>query len=71
METLTVEYVGEDGLQIVRISEKKYYFGDGETLNAIGISPNQFLRFHPYMNYVAGKGMQPTDKIKAWIKNNV
>lgn len=70
METVTVEYVGNDGFQIVRISENKYYFGDGETANGIGITPNQFLRFHPHMEYVGGTGTEPTEKIKAWIKRN-
>lgn len=69
METLKVEYVGEDGLQIVRITENKYYFGDGSTINAIGISPNQFLRFHPYMEYVGNTNTKPTETIEKWLKN--
>ena len=65
---LSVEY--KDGeFYIVRISEKKYYFGDGETLNSIGISANQFLRFHPYMDYVGGSE-KPPDKIVRWIEQN-
>ena len=65
---LKVEY--KDGeFYIIRISENKYYFGDGETLNSIGISANQFLRFHPYMNYVDGNE-KPPDKIIRWIEQN-
>ena len=70
-QALSVEYVGEDGLMIVRVSEGQYYFGDGETINAIGISPLQFLRFHPYMEYVGGNGIQPTEAMTQWIQENV
>lgn len=67
---LKTEYTGKGGFFIVRVDEKKYYFGDGKEINAFGISPNQFLRFHPYMEYVGDKAVEPTDDIKKWIESN-
>ena len=66
---LAVEYKSSDGFYIVMVSDGKYYYGDGETLNAIGVSANQFLRFHPYMDYVGGSENLP-DKITKWIEQN-
>lgn len=67
---LKTEYKGEDGFFIVRIDEKTYYFGDGKETNAIGISPNQFLRFHPYMEYVGDRMDEPSASVKKWIDEN-
>ena len=47
---MIAEYKSISGIYIVKISENKYYYGNGETTNAFGISANQFLRFNPYMD---------------------
>lgn len=70
MDALTVEYQGEDGLQIVRIDNGKYYFGNGEDVNAVGISANQFLRFHPYMTFVGDQQIKPSEQVTEWITNH-
>lgn len=70
METLRVEYADDDGFQIVMVDEKKYYYGDGKTVNAFGISANQFLRFHPYMKYVANENVKVNENSLAWINKN-
>ena len=66
---LKVEYQGEDGFQIVKISDHEYYYGDGETINSKGISANQFLRFHPYIEYIGNKEIKPTKKIEEFLEN--
>lgn len=70
MDTLVVEYKSEGGLYIIRINEKKYYYGNGLDLNAVGISANQFLRFNPYFEYVENENLPIPDEIRQWIKNN-
>jgi hypothetical protein len=49
MDKMIAEYKSISGIYIVKVSENKYYYGNGETTNAFGISANQFLRFNPYM----------------------
>lgn len=46
---MIIEYKNKSGVYIIKIKENKYYYGNGENINAIGISANQFLRFNPYM----------------------
>lgn len=70
MDALIVEYMDDTGLYIVRISEKKYYYGNGKDTNGIGIAPNQFLRFNPSMDYVSGKNIPVPQIIKDWISSN-
>ena len=50
MDKMIAEYKSVSGIYIVKVSENKYYYGNGETTNAFGISANQFLRFNPYMD---------------------
>lgn len=70
MAEMIVEYKDKSGYCIVRISEKKYYYGDGKEINTFGISANQFLRFNPYMEYVGDKGIKPNDAVAKWINDN-
>lgn len=67
---MKVEYKSAKGVCIVSVKDGLYYYGDGKELNAFGISPNQFLRFNPYMDYIGDKNKKPTDEITAWIKAN-
>lgn len=52
MDKIKAEYKSDSGIYIVKINENKYYYGNGDTINAFGISANQFLRFNPYMQNV-------------------
>ena len=71
MEKMKVEYMDKNGFYIVRLDTNKYYYGDGKSTNGVGISANQFLRFNPYMEYVADKGIQPSDPVAKWIRKEV
>ena len=70
MEEMTVEYFDGKDLYIVKLEDGRYYYGDGGTINAFGISANQFLRFNPYFNYVANDGVKPSDNVIKWITEN-
>ena len=70
MAEIKAEYKDPDGFYIVRISDNKYYYGDGKTLNAFGISANQSLRFHPYMEYIGDRNEPASDDVAAWIAKN-
>ena len=67
---LNVEYKNEGGLYIVKVSDGVYYYGNGKSINAIGMSATQFLRFNPYFDYVAGNGVKIPDAIRKWIEDN-
>ena len=67
---MIVEYKDADGFYIIRLSNGKYYYGDGKTVNSFGISANQFLRFHPYMDYVGEQIEKPPENIITWIEKN-
>ena len=67
---MIIEYKDKDGFEIVRVSQGKYYYGNGKTINGFGVSANQFLRFHPYMEYVGDKSQMPNESISTWISNN-
>ena len=67
---MIVEYKDESGSYIVRLSDGRYYYGDGKTINSFGISANQFLRFHPYMEYVGDKITLPSENVSDWITQN-
>ena len=67
---MIVEYKDEFGFYIVRLSNGRYYYGDGKTINSFGISANQFLRFHPYMEYVGDKITLPSENVTEWITQN-
>lgn len=71
MDEMITEYRSEHGVSIVRVRQDLYYYGDGERINAFGKSANQFLRFNPYMDYVADKNEQPGPIIKKWIQEHV
>lgn len=66
---LTVEYRSNDGYNIIQL-ENGVYYGNGKTVNAFGVSANQFLRFNPYMEYVLDKGIRPDSNIVKWIESN-
>lgn len=65
---MIVLYENGRGMYIVRINDGKYYYGDGEEVNSLGISANQFLRFNPYMKYVGAQKKEPNEKIKRGIE---
>ena len=71
MDALTVEYKSDTGLYIIRISDKRYYYGNGKDINAVGISANQFLRFNPYLDYVKPDNLAVPTAIRGWIEKNV
>lgn len=68
---MIVQYRNESGMCIVKIAENRFYYGDGKTVNAIGTSANQFLRFNPYMDYVEERKEEPSNIVKKWIMENV
>ena len=68
---LTVEYKNNSGTYIVRVDEGKYYYGNGSSFNGFGISPVQFLRFNPSMDYVADKKEEPPEIIVKWIEEHI
>lgn len=67
---MIAEYMDEQGFFIVQLPDGRYYYGDGSTVNAFGISANQFLRFHPYMNYVGDKNIKPSQSVIQWLDKN-
>ena len=69
---MIAEYKSVSGIYIVKVSENKYYYGNGETTNAFGISANQFLRFNPYMDKTKNpNGPKPIeDKIFEMLNEN-
>ena len=72
MEKMIAEYKSISGIYIVKVSENKYYYGNGETTNAFGISANQFLRFNPYMEKTKNSNVPShiEDKIFEMLKEN-
>ena len=69
---LKAEYTYDGVYFIVRIDEKKYYCGDGKTTNGVGISANQFLRFHPYMTYIGDRDdVKISEPVLKWIRENI
>ena len=69
---MIAEYKSISGIYIVKVSENKYYYGNGETTNAFGISANQFLRFNPYMEKTKSQNVPNNiaDKIFEMLKEN-
>ena len=59
-----------NGIYIVKINDKKFYYGNGKTINGFGVHPVQFLRFNPYMEYVANQDIPVPNHIQEYIKNN-
>ena len=72
MDKKIEEYKSVSGTYIVKVSENKYYYGNGETTNAFGISANQFLRFNPYMENVKNQSVPHhiENKIFEMLKEN-
>lgn len=66
-----VEYKSNAGLYIVRLGEDQYYYGNGGSINGFGVSPVQFLRFNPYLEYVGEKNEKPPEQIQKWIEDHV
>ena len=64
-------YKNDDGVCIVKLSDKKYYYGNGKTFGGFGVEPNQFLRFNPYMKYVGDKEEKVPDPILEWLQENI
>lgn len=71
MAEMRTEYKSDDGFYIVRISDSKFFYGDGKTANGFGISANQFLRFNPYMTYVGDQNQTPSDEVVKWIEEHM
>ena len=67
---MRVLYRGESGAMIVKLPNGRYFYGDGETFGGYGITPSQFLRFNPFLEYVEDQNVPVPGKIKKWIKNN-
>lgn len=67
---MRVLYRGESGAMIVKLPNGRYFYGDGETFGGYGITPSQFLRFNPFLEYVEDQNIPVPGKIKKWIKNN-
>ena len=72
MDKMIVEYKSVSGTYIVKVSGNKYYYGNGGTTNAFGISANQFLRFNPYMEKVKNQSVPDhiENKIFEMLKEN-
>ena len=72
MDEMIAEYKSTSGIYIVKVSENKYYYGNGETTNAFGISANQFLRFNPYMDKTKNQNVPKPieDKIFEMLNEN-
>ena len=70
MDKLKLLYKNEDGVCIVKVSDKKYYYGDGKTFGGFGVSPNQFLRFNPNMEYVEDKEEKIPEQAIDWIEKH-
>ncbi len=68
MEKLKVEYMNKSGLCLIRIRDNVFYYGDGSSINAYGISANQFLRFNPYLDYVADKNVDIPEAILEYLE---
>lgn len=67
MDELKLLYKNNGGTCIVKISETKYYYGNGKTFGGYGVAPNQFLRFNPYLDYVGDENLPVPDVIRKWI----
>lgn len=70
MDKIKLKYKSGSGVYIVSVSENKYYYGNGKTINALGISANQFLRFNPYMEKAESPNVPKhiEDKISEMLK---
>ena len=53
---------------LIKISDNKYYYGDGDTRNNFGENPVQFLRFNPYMKDVSEENVTIPQNIVEFIK---
>jgi hypothetical protein len=53
---------------LIKISDNKYYYGDGDTRNNFEENPVQFLRFNPYMKDVSEENVTIPQKIVEFIK---
>lgn len=70
MAKIKAEYMSGGGYYIIRINDGLYYYGNGDTTNALGKSANQFLRFNPYMEYVGDRTPPIDAKVAQWIEEN-
>ena len=61
-------YMSEDAY-LIKIGNKKFYYGNGETLNAFAESAAHFLRFNPYMEDVSEDEIKIPEKIIKYIEN--
>ena len=50
-------------IYLVKVDDKSFYYGNGETINTFGISATQFLRFNPYMEDVSETDVEIPQKI--------
>lgn len=70
MEKMKVLYKNKDDVCIVQLPGDKYFYGNGKTFGGIGVSPNQFLRFNPYLDYVAEDNIEVPEAIMEWLDKN-
>jgi hypothetical protein len=67
-----VQVLYKDGnTYIVKVSEGKYYYGNGTDRNGFGVHPVQFLKFNPYLEYVAKQNILVPKKIKSYIESHI
>lgn len=62
-----VMYKNDSGMYLIKVTEDRYYYGNGKTVNVFGGSANQFLRFNPYMKYVGDKEIKIPESIEEHI----
>lgn len=59
-----------DDLYLIKIADEAYYYGNGTTMNNIGDSAVQFLRFNPYMEDVSEKEVKIPKRIVRYIEKH-
>ena len=58
-----------DDLLLIKISDKKYYYGNGKNINSISFNANAFLRFNPYLEDAEDNEKVP-DLVLKWIESH-
>lgn len=53
---------------LVKIADGKFYYGNGDTINAFCENAAQLIRFNPYMKDVSGKNIEIPKNIIDRIK---
>ena len=71
MDGIKLIYRNDSGVVIVRLPNGKYYYGNGKTFGGIGVEPNQFLRFNPYLRYVEDEETEIPEDVIKWIRKHI